>query len=227
MTQQAKTPRAHPSRTSANGRAPITHLRDHASTPARAACPVCQGRDRIEKVSNIVRIGRGKLVWEDGEISHYETELSELLDEPSPPKQVPFRRLFTNAIPPLLVLAAILGVVAVLEVQTYWDVPESATRIARNIGLAWFGLVIPGVSLIQFVQARLDYRREMPKWVHMRRRWTGLYYCSRDDVVFAPSVNMVAPPSEMRSLLYPAETLTEENIKQLASGGLWEATTSE
>jgi hypothetical protein len=31
----------------------------------------------------------------------------------------------------------------------------------------------------------------------------------------------------MRSLLYPAETLTEENIKQLASGGLWEATTSE
>jgi hypothetical protein len=128
-------------------------------------------------------------------------------------------------IPPLIFLGLILGVIAVLEVQTYFDVPANATRIARNIGLAWFGLVIPGVLIIQFVQARLEYRREMPKWVHARRRWTGLYYCSRDDVIFAPSVNMVAPPTDMHSLLYPTETMTDENIKQLASGGLWEATT--
>jgi hypothetical protein len=225
MTQRVKTTRAETSRST--GPVPLQTVRRnaHTSTPAGTICPVCAGRDRIEKVSNIVRNGRGRLIWEDGEVSHYETELSELLDEPPPPKLVPFHRLFTNMIPPFIVLGLILGVIAVLRVQTSFDVPENAARIARNIGLAWFGLVIPGVLIIQFVQARIDHRREMPKWVQARRRWTGLYYCSRDDVVFAPSVNMVAAPTDMHSLLHPTETMTEENIKQLASGGLWEATT--
>jgi hypothetical protein len=207
---------------SPNGRSPKAIA---AST--RAACPVCHSRDRMEKVSNIVRNGRGRLVWDDGEVSHYESELAELLDEPAPPKQKPVFKLFLSFIPPLLILAAIVGVIELLEVQTFFDVPAKSTNIARNIGLAWFGLLIPGVLIVQFVQSRLDHRRETPRWLHARRRWTGLYYCSRDDIVFTPSFNMVASPPEMHTLLYPPEPLTDERVKQLAQGGLWEATTTE
>jgi hypothetical protein len=140
---------------------------------------------------------------------------------------MPFYRLILNAVPPLLVLVALLGVLHIVRVQDYVYVPERSTSIAESIGLAWFGLLIPGVLILQFVQARLDHRREMPKWVHARRRWTGLYYCSRDDVVFTPNFNVVASPPDMRSLLYPPAPLTEERIQRLAQGGLWEATTTE
>ena len=227
MTQEAKTVRPRTSRSTRQNHGSAAGRGSPSSAPSQAACPICLSRDRIEKVSNIVRNGRGRLVWEDGEISHYETELSELLDEPAPPKPVPVRKLLSRALAPLLVLAAILAVLGIIRVQSYVYVPENATQIARNIGLAWFGLLIPSVLIIQFAQARIDHRREMPKWVHARRRWSGLYYCSRDDVVFAPNLKMVASPPEMRSLLYPSESITEEHIQQLATGGLWEATTTE
>ena len=228
MVQQAKMARQRTSRGgTANGTSGLSLGPRSLAVAARAVCPVCLCRDRMEKVSNIVRNGRGRLVWEDGEVSHYETELSELLDEPAPPRQMPFYRLFLNVLPPLLILVALLGVIDIVRIQSFVHVPESSTDIARDVGLAWFGVFIPAMLLFQFVQIRIQYRREMPRWAHARRRWSGLYYCSRDDVVFAPNLNMVASPPEMYSLLYPPESVANERVQQLARGGLWEATTTE
>src|SRR5690606_21399467 len=120
-----------------------------------------------------------------------------------PPKAMPFYRLLLSAAPPLLILIAILGIVTILETQTFFHVPDQSISVARNIALGWFGVVIPVVLVAQFVHSRLNYRRELPRWAHARRRWTGLYYCSRDDVVFLPDENVAVAPTEMHTLINP------------------------
>jgi hypothetical protein len=209
---------------SRNGSTP--KARERAPARPRVTCPVCQSKDRLDKVSSIVRQGRGKLFWQDGEVAHYETELAEMLEGPSPPRRVAFYRPALDCLPPLLVLAVILMVLAALRAQTYIDIPVEATHVSRSVALAWFGLLIPAVAVVQFVQARLAQRTEQVTWAHAHRRWAALYYCSRDDIVFAPSLRMIASPADIHSLLFPAESITDERLSQLAAGGLWEATSA-
>ena len=199
MTQEITNPRA-------------SRPRSTAERPARprSTCPVCYSVDRVDKVSNVVRSGRGKLIWEDGEVAHYETELSELLDEPERPKAMSIFQALLGLVPPLLVLGAILGVLSLLRVQDYVSIPEDALGVSRNIALAWFGVLIPGVLVVRYLQSRSDLKREMPLWMLARRRWTGLYYCSRDDVVFAETSDVVAAPSEINDLLYDKPAQVQE-----------------
>ena len=190
---------------------------------ARGTCPVCYSVDRVDKVSNVVRTGRGKLIWEDGEVAHYETELSELLDEPRQPKAVPIHKALLGLVPPLLVLAATLGVLSLLSAQEYTTIPENALKASRNIALVWFGVLIPGVLLVRYLQGRSELEREVPRWMLARRRWTGLYYCSRDDVVYAENSDIVVSPAEVSDLLYdPPPVLVQPQKQEVAipRGGL-------
>jgi hypothetical protein len=184
---------------------------------ARATCPVCQSPDHSDKVSNVVRSGRGKLTFGNGETARYETELAQLLEEPPRPRAVPILHAALDAIPPLLALAGVLLVLALLRGQDYVAVPERALEVARNIGLAWFGVLIPGVLLLRYAQGRLDLERQLPAWVVAHRRWTALYYCSRDDAVFSPILNAVAAPEEIRGMLYVA-TSPQPEVAHEAAG---------
>jgi hypothetical protein len=169
----------------------------------KSACPLCQSIDRVDKVSNIVRSGRGRLVWQDGEVSHYETELSELLDVPPKPKRASIFRTVLGFVPPLLMLGTVFLGTALLKAQDYVDVSDDAIRVARNIGIAWFGVLIPCILIWRYVQSRHElHHKELPLWALARRRWTSLYYCSRDDIIFAPNTTLLASPHEIRSLLY-------------------------
>jgi hypothetical protein len=205
---------------SANGHAPAT-------TPdrrrrAKAVCPLCLSPDRIDKVSNIVRSGRGRLVWDNGEVAHYESELSGLLDEPPPPKALPLHKTLLDAVPPLIVLGALLFILTLIRSQDYLYVPRESTDIARKIGLAWFGLLIPCVLVVRHLHARSSFQRDLPVWTQARRTWTGLYYCPRDDIVFSRDSYEFASPAEVESLLYPPVSVAPERLRELpaeAGGG--------
>lgn len=197
-----------------NGHRPRIHNGSHArASRSKTACPVCATSAHSEKVSNVVRCGRGKLIFGNGEIARYETELAELLDEPPRPRETSILRAAMEALPPLAVLAGVLLTIALLQSQDYVVIPQKAAEVARNIGLVWFGLLIPGVLILRYAQTRVDVEREMPSWILARRRWSSLYYCSRDDVVFSPILNAVATPQEIREMLY-ADTDPSRDIQQ-------------
>jgi hypothetical protein len=169
----------------------------------------------VDKVSTIVRKGRGRLIWENGEVAHYETELSELLAPPPPPKSTPWYRIIFSAIPPALVLGVILIALSLIDKQTSVAIPESAIDFSRLIALGWFGLLIPAALVLQFLRARGEHRRAVPVWMAARRRWSGLYYCPSDDVVFTPRFSNAVAPWDMDELLYPATPIVEQAVHDM------------
>lgn len=169
-------------------------------------CPNCMSQSQVEKVSHVVRSGRGKLFWENGEVAHYETELSQLLDAPPKPRDVPIYRAVLGLITPFLLLGLALAVVSILRAQDYVTISEQHLNTAQNIALAWFGLVVPGALVLSYAKNRLDLRKKLPIWRVAHRRWSGLYYCAHDDLVFEPNINLVAAPREVDALLYAAGT---------------------
>jgi hypothetical protein len=180
---------------------PLSRSRPKAAL-AKATCPVCKSPDRSDKVSNVVRSGRGKLMFGNGEAAHYETELAELLGEPAKPRAISILRAALDALLPLVTLLGILLALSLIRAQDYVEVPSRALEVSRNIGMAWFCILIPGVLLLRYAQSRLDLERQLPAWVIAHRRWTALYYCSRDDVVFSPILKAIAAPEEIRGMLY-------------------------
>jgi hypothetical protein len=150
----------------------------------------------------VVRGGRGKLIFGNGEVAHYETELAELLDEPERPQELTVRRVVRDALPPFVALVATLAAIALIGNQTYVSISAEALSVARKVALVWFGLLVPGVLLIRYSELRRNQEQRLPAWTLAHRRWTGLYYCSRDDIVFSPVLNAFAAPQEVDKLLY-------------------------
>ena len=165
-------------------------------------CPTCMSQAAVEKVSHVVRSGRGKLFWDNGEVAHYETELSELLDAPLRPRDVPLLRAAMGLLTPLLLLGLTFAVLSILRAQDYVSIPEADLSMAQNIALVWFGAVVPGILVLGYLKNRWDLRKKLPLWRVAHRRWTGLYYCSHDDIVFEPSMNAIAAPRDIEALLY-------------------------
>ena len=73
--------------------------------------------------------------------------------------------------------------------------------------VAWFAFLVPAMLVFQFLRARKEYRRLLPVWLSARRRWSGLYYCPNDDLVFAPVLGASVPPAEIEALIYPVAKL--------------------
>lgn len=191
----------------------------HAPAPerARSACPICRSTQAVDKVSNVVRGGRGRLIWDDGEVAHYESELSRLLDEPPVPRVQSIVRAFAEFIPPLVVLALVLAGIGLLGMQSFVTISEGTLGVSRLIAIAWFGFVIPGVLLVRYIQERLEVKKERPIWMAARRRWTGLYYCSHDDLVFSQDASFTVTPTEMQTLLYETTAATFRVLNELQS----------
>jgi hypothetical protein len=191
-----------------NGNA-LTHdtTRQRKSTTAKVACPACAGSTRIDKVSSVVRRGRGRMIWESGEVAHYETELSEMLAPPPPPRALPIQRLVIRVLTSFLILGILLALTVALDAQNYVTMEPGVIAASRRIAIAWFALLVPALLVYQFLRARNDFRKQLPLWLSARRRWSGLYYCPSDDIVFAPVLGASVPPAEIESLIYPAPTL--------------------
>ena len=195
--------------------------RHRKSAAAKVTCPSCAGSTRIDKVSSVVRRGRGRMIWESGEVAHYETELSEMLAPPPPPETVPLKRLVVSVLMSFMVLGLLLALIVGLDVQTYVTIDSSVIAAARRIAFAWFALLVPALLIYQFVRARSHFRKELPAWLSARRRWSGLYYCPADDIVFAPVLGGASvPPAEIESLIYPAPAIATAGQPQPPTVGL-------
>jgi hypothetical protein len=183
----------------------LTHdtVRHRKSTTTRVVCPTCATSTRVDKVSSVVRRGRGRMIWESGDVAHYETELSELLAPPSPPQPLPIHRLVIRTLTSFLVLGVLLALIIGLEAQDYLTIEPSVIAASRRIAIAWFALIVPALLVFQWVRARSNYRKLLPLWMSARRRWSGLYYCPGDDLVFAPTLGKSAAPADIESLIYP------------------------
>lgn len=168
-----------------------------------SACPVCQRSDKADKVSNVIRSERGELAFAGGETAHYETELGMLLAEPEQPHGVSPVSTFLGVLASVMVLGLVLGGVALLRWQDLYGVPDSPLNVATRVGIVWFALVIPVLLIWRHVHSANTARDEMPRWLEATRRWSYLYYCRRDDLVYIPRFKQGVSPDRVDELLYP------------------------
>lgn len=165
------------------------------------ACPVCGRVDATMKCSAVARANRGRFVLEDGSYAAYESELGSMLGRPPRPELHPLGMIVTAFFVGWLLLALDLAVVAGLRAQNEVSIPESALSTATYLGLAWFGVLIPGAAVVRYFSRREFVRRRLPAWREASRRWQSFHYCSRDDVVFVPGEGHGVEP-EYVSILY-------------------------
>ncbi len=80
----------------------------------------------------------------------------------------------------------------------YMELPVALRSVFMMLAL------VAGVAvMIRGGLVRLAFRRAAPERQRARRIWQGLYYCSRDHVVFDPGSGRFGPPGALRELLYP------------------------
>jgi hypothetical protein len=174
--------------------------------------------DKVEKVSNVIRSERGELAFAGGETAHYETELGMLLAEPEQPRGISPVSTFFGLLASVMMLGLVLGAVALLKWQDLYAIPDSPLNVATRVGIVWFGLVIPIVLIWRHVHSVNSARDETPRWLEATRRWSYLYYCRRDDVVYIPRYRQAVRPERMDELLYPSPTRSSAPGARSSSG---------
>jgi hypothetical protein len=166
------------------------------------ACPACRRIDTTVKASSVARSHRGRLVLEDGTLAAYESELASLLSRPPRPALLSGGVIAGALITGWLLLALDLGIVALLQGQESLSIPESALETAAYLGLAWFGLVIPGAAIVRYYLRLEQANRELPSWREDVRRWSSFHYCSRDDLVYVPGEGHGVDPDHLAVLYH-------------------------
>jgi hypothetical protein len=96
----------------------------------------------------------------------------------------------------LVLLITGLGAIGVL------GIPSAPIEVATGLTIAWFGLVIPLVSVLRAVQEERSARHMRPSYEQARARWERLYYCSRDDVVFMFDDGAFGRPERISEILF-------------------------
>lgn len=165
------------------------------------ACPTCGRVDAVMKASSVARSNRGRFMLEDGSYAAYESELGSLLSRPARPEPLPISMIVTAFLVGWLLLALDLAIVGVLRAQDEVSIPESALETATYLGLAWFGVLIPGTAIVRYFVRREQVKRRLPAWRAATQRWQAFHYCSRDDLVFVPGEGHGVAP-EYLSILY-------------------------
>ena len=167
-------------------------------------CPVCERNDALTRVASIARSGRGRLLLEDGSSAEFESELSALLGEPEKPRPLPLWGIAWGCVFSFAALAVDLAIIALLRAQNLIAVPDAALDVAKWGGIGWFALLVPLVAVGRYLGSRDRAQKGLEPWRDAVHRWRMAYYCSRDDVVFLPHGEPVAP-EEATSLWTPVE----------------------
>lgn len=168
-------------------------------TAAAFACPVCHHIDRVEKASAAVRRTSGLLVEAD---QLFVSELARLLSPPESPRAASLGETLSGIVAGLAVGALILLALTGAGAQGLLDLPSGPLEVASVVTVAWFGLVMPALLLGRYLTSRRHTRLAMPVWRAAIERWSRLYYCFRDDVVFLAPDGTAAPAERARDLLY-------------------------
>ncbi len=174
------------------------------STPI--LCPVCGKDDAIQKVSAIVASGRasgtlsgpsGGAAYVGGKwgITSGYTTLSggittELARKLSPPPQP--RAVSLGAVILLIVLG---GSCLFWGLSLLSDIPEMA---------GWFilaGVLLIPIAIAAYQSGRARVAEQGPAWEKSMQKWSRLYYCFRDDLVFDPSTGKTCQPESLAEFL--------------------------
>ena len=91
---------------------------------------------------------------------------------------------------------------------------ERIGKLGSNGQLAWIMFVVLLVAGSPFVivllirslrvkaKAREKWEAEVAAWRKIVSKWSKIYYCARDDIVFDPTTEEYAPVGRMYELLY-------------------------
>jgi hypothetical protein len=169
--------------------------------PEPHACPACGRVDAIMKASSIARANRGRMVLDDGSCAAYESELGSMLGRPARPEVLPIGVIVSAVLTGWLLLALDLAVVAGIRAQSAVSIPNAALEVATYLGIAWFGLLIPGSGILRYFASRERVNQELPAWREAAQRWQSFHYCSRDDLVYVPGEGQGVAPEHIE-LLY-------------------------
>ena len=187
-------------------REPVTPIQEEFSTFDELACPVCRRNDRTDKVSSVVRRETGQAVaLGAGGVFAFQTALSKALAVPEPPRAEPWTQLLRRTVRAWLFLAGVTAVVMLAPLPDLLGLPSSLMAAALIAAIGWFGFVSPVLSGRRLNLAKQAARRQLPLWAQARERWSRLYYCSRDDVVFVANEERCESPEQLLDLLYRRE----------------------
>ena len=170
--------------------------------PTDPPCPVCKRPDRVDRVSNVVKAGTGRLMSIDGQAYRFQTDLARMLCAPERPVASTIFQTASRVLVALIGLAAVLGIIALLRMQELVEIPASPLNVATVAGVLWFGIGMPAWALWRHWSEYRAVKAQEPEWHEARSRWVRLYYCTRDDVIYMPGENRAESPEEVDALLY-------------------------
>lgn len=183
------------------------------STPI--VCPVCRKDDAIQKVSSVVTGGitsgafsgpSGGVISVEGKrgVTGGYTTLSgitvsvlaqKLLPPPEPKVD--------NSTAPL----GVLGLIALLAAFAYifwWGNPSKDNLAINACGSILIGVLLLTLSVKAHQAERNRVAREKPIWEKSIQKWSRLYYCFRDDIVFDPLTGETCRPESLTAFLRSA-----------------------
>ncbi len=178
-------------------------------------CPTCGQADLVEKVSTIYIVGIGLNRRVSGEehsgheqeasllqpwLTHLPPDalrsLSRRLAPPSSGKEPPFRPLHPDMVMLTFSLVAPIFLYGILSSQTR-GLPLALVFL---IGFYAFYLWKRKAMI-----ARYESQKKSRQALHQRlrlgiERWMTLYYCAREDIVFAPGANLALPADQIAGI---------------------------
>jgi hypothetical protein len=172
-------------------------------------CPACGRFEHVEKASAVVHRNSGTVVV--GNTSYpYVSQLATMLSLPPPPKTMSLESLAKMVLLSWLAGSLIGLVLFLLGDQNWVDVPDGPLNLAMIAEAVVFGLALPVAALSRYLWLSYRARRRLPLWSEARERWSRLYYCSWDDVVFLRDEDDFETPDRVFELLsrHPRESDT-------------------
>src|SRR5439155_6046781 len=163
-------------------------------------CPACGRFEHVEKASAVVHRNSGTVVV--GNTSYpYVSQLATMLSLPPPPKKMSLESLAKIVLLSWLAGSVTALVIFLLGDQSWVDVPERPLNLAMTAVAVVLGLAIPAAILTRYLWLRYRAGRRLPLWSEARDRWSRLYYCSWDDIVFLRDEDDFETPDRVFELL--------------------------
>jgi multisubunit Na+/H+ antiporter MnhC subunit len=156
-----------------------------ASTQSqKVPCPVCHQADQVRKVPTAYESGVARLAPPAMPVAHV-------------------RML------PYIVIGFALVSVGVFIVLVWsgtngyatWPVAVQIVQVTLTILAIVAALVISLWAFLRVVQGDLKTQKYLPAYDRAMEKWSSLYYCKRDDVVFDPQSNKTISDAAFRSMI--------------------------
>lgn len=159
-------------------------------------CPSCSQLDAVRKASSIYTQGVASqsvaLTGGMGTVTGQSTSVTGLSRRLAPPPRPVNKGL------PYILTAAILGAMTIfgLLLSSSPLAQKDAPYLFAALGLASIVLLVNGLNL------KARYTKEMSGWQPAAAKWNTLFYCSRCDGVFNTQEKEFVPLNQMTNWLY-------------------------